>query len=270
MSIINNLAGAIKKSQNVTVLSTLPLDSEKKVVLVKMNKVINVQDVFSSRTEKKSKKVTWSDQHTEVVGISPKKQVESKLSSTPPPPPMPLSLSLLSPILRLSQDTTLERPEGKRTMVSQSSKGKIAPGLFEEMAKLQMFKDAGKKCNKPEYAAKALTEDVIVSLKSKKLAPAPERNKESIVFSAKSLEENPMFKQIRDKYIKAELVEAKRAKNSQVKPIFSSKEQMVINAKIETEKQVKKKVETVTKDMISELSSKITAPSLHKTGIKLW
>lgn len=269
MSAINGFTGTIKNSQNVKVSNSPSLDGEKKGILIKMKKVMNVQDVSSLRTEKKPKKVTWSAQLTKVMDFSPKKQVESTLFSAPPPPPMPSSLPALSPILRLSQDDTLERPEGKRTMVSQLAKGKVAPGLFNEMIKNQMFKDAKKECDKPEYAAKVLTEDIIVSLKSKKLAPAPERNKESIVFSAKSLEESPMFKQIRDKYIKAELVEAKRAKNSQVKPICSSKEQLVINAKIETEKQVKKKVENATKDMISELLDKVRNPGLRKTDRNL-
>lgn len=235
----------------------------------------NVMNTNITNVLQKEKKITLKEpvvgnSITKVAVQPSEKQAEPKLSTAlpmsisqpvPPPPPMPDTLPVQRlPTTELPKHEVSVRTEAKHTVLNRQLTDKVASGLFEEMAKLQRFKDAGKECNKPEYAAKELTESEAAVLKLKN--SVIKKNQKVGVFSAASLEESSLFRKLQAKAKMEDDISPK-------KPSLESTCSPAINKYIEHERQSKKDLEAKKESMKAELIARVANPMLRKTGIKL-
>ncbi len=234
----------------------------------------NVMNTNITNVLQKEKKITLKEpvvgnSITKVAVQPSEKQAEPKLStalpmsiSQPvPPPPMPDTLPVQRlPTTELPKHEVSVRTEANHTVLNRQLTDKVASGLFEEMATLQRFKDAGKECNKPEYAAKELTESEAAVLKLKN--SVIKKNQKVGVFSAASLEESSLFRKLQAKAKMEDDISPK-------KPSLESTCSPAINKYIEHERQSKKDLEAKKESMKAELIARVANPMLRKTGIKL-
>lgn len=236
----------------------------------------NVMNTNITNVLQKEKKITLKEPVvgnliTKVAVQPSEKQAGPKLSTalpmsisqpvSPPPPPMLDTLPIQRlPTTELPKHEVSVRTEANHTVLNRQLTDKVASGLFEEMATLQRFKDAGKECNKPEYAAKELTESEAAVLKLKN--SVIKKNQKVAGFSAASLEESSLFRKLQAKAKMEDDISPK-------KPSLESTCSPAINKYIEHERQSKKDLEAKKESMKAELIARVANPMLRKTGIKL-